>query len=198
MHGVICITFTQDEITRYQAARWIGTHEAIWRLLGFPLDWRYPAVQSLAVHAEHGEHVLFRDDTDIQTIQPPLTTLTAFITYNNECYMDRTRQAGMPKSSLHLRYADMPTEFTWHNNNWKPRKHTTTSKNRTIGRMRLLPASAGEEYYLRAILCVIKGKDATSWTALKTVDNQYVILKFNMHLINSNTLQINCNATYCF
>ena len=177
----MCIVFHQDEITRYQAARWIGTHEAIWRLLGYPLDWRYPAVQSLAVHAEHGEHVLFRDDTDIQTIQAPLTTLTAFIAYNNECHLDRTRQAGMPKSSLHLRYADMPTEFTWQTNNWKPRKRRTNSKNRTIGRMRLLPASAGEEYYLRAILCVIKGADATSWTALKTVDNQYVILENSIH-----------------
>ena len=54
--------------------------------------------------------------------------------------------------------------------------------------MRLLPASAGEEYYLRAILCVIKGADATSWTALKTVDNQYVILKNIIHLININNL----------
>lgn len=172
MPGAICIV-SQDEIARYQAARWIGTHEAIWRLLRFPLDWRYPSVQSLTVHSENGENVLFRDDTDIRTIQAPKTTLTAFIAYNQECCVDPTRQAGMPKSSLHLRYADMLSEFTWNNNCWKPRRLTAASANRTIGRMRLIPASAGEEYFLRAILCVVKGAEATTWTTLRTVDDRY-------------------------
>ena len=43
-------TLRFDEIQNFQDARYIGPHEACWRILGFSIHSRDPAVQLLAVH----------------------------------------------------------------------------------------------------------------------------------------------------
>ncbi|GJY59729.1 DNA helicase [Tanacetum coccineum] len=42
-----------DEIKNYVEARYIGPHEACWRILDFPIHYRNPPVQTLAVHLEN-------------------------------------------------------------------------------------------------------------------------------------------------
>ena len=49
-----------DEITKFQDARYIGPHEACWRILGFDIHSRQPAVQILAVHLKNMQRVNFR------------------------------------------------------------------------------------------------------------------------------------------
>lgn len=52
-----------DEIVRYQMGRYINSNEAVWRILGFPIHDRYPAVQHLTIHLENGQRVYFTTET---------------------------------------------------------------------------------------------------------------------------------------
>ncbi|XP_044599590.1 uncharacterized protein LOC123275503 [Cotesia glomerata] len=68
-----------DEITLYQIGRYISSNEAVWRIFGFPIHERDPAVVQLAVHLENGQRVYFTNETAIdRAINPPKTTLTEF------------------------------------------------------------------------------------------------------------------------
>ncbi|GBM86776.1 hypothetical protein AVEN_203254-1 [Araneus ventricosus] len=68
-----------DEITNYQIGRYISSNEAVWRIFGFQIHERDPAVIHLAVHLENGQRVYFTDETALdRAINPPKTTLTEF------------------------------------------------------------------------------------------------------------------------
>ena len=53
-------------------------NEALWRLLGLPLDERYLDVTRLDVRLENGQRVSFNKYNFQDTILSPKTTLTAF------------------------------------------------------------------------------------------------------------------------
>ena len=69
-----------DEISNFQDSRYIGPHEACWRILGFNIHSRDPPVQILAVHLENMQQVTFRARQQLQSIvdneQNKRTTLT--------------------------------------------------------------------------------------------------------------------------
>ena len=70
-----------DEISEYQNARYISSHEASWRILESPIHERFPPVQQQpTVHLENGQWVYFTEDTarDQASGDPPKTTLTEF------------------------------------------------------------------------------------------------------------------------
>ncbi|XP_055307176.1 uncharacterized protein LOC129571398, partial [Sitodiplosis mosellana] len=46
---------SHDEVTQYQTGRYISSHEAVWRILGFNIHERFPAVVQLTVHLENGQ-----------------------------------------------------------------------------------------------------------------------------------------------
>ena len=45
----------KDEISDYQLGRYVGSNEAFWRLMQFPIHKRFPAIIHLAVHLENGK-----------------------------------------------------------------------------------------------------------------------------------------------
>ncbi|GJV87496.1 DNA helicase [Tanacetum coccineum] len=59
-----------DEIKNFVEARYIGPHEACWRILEFPIHYRDPAVQILAVHSENMQQIRFRSRERLQSIFP--------------------------------------------------------------------------------------------------------------------------------
>lgn len=144
----------------------------------FPVTGRKPSVQGLSVHEEMLQTVFFQEDTLLEDIEPRATSLTKWLEFNAECAKKcalpvddpKHMPANHPKSSLQVKYADMLSKFVWKNNRWMPRVLTATSDSTTIGRMYLLPPSAGEAYYLRCILTAATGAEATSWQALKCFD----------------------------
>lgn len=54
-----------DEIMLCQIDRYISSNEAVWRMFGFPIHKRNPAVIHLAVHLENGQRVFFTNETAI-------------------------------------------------------------------------------------------------------------------------------------
>lgn len=92
-----------DEITGYQAGRYISSNEAAWRIFGFPLHERYPTVTHLDVHLENGQRVYFNENNLIDRIaNPPKTTLTEFFEL---CKIDTFAKT--------LLYSEVPKYFTW-------------------------------------------------------------------------------------
>ncbi|XP_044575238.1 uncharacterized protein LOC123259042 [Cotesia glomerata] len=95
-----------DEITIYQIGRYISSNEAVWRIFGFPIHERDPAVIHLSVHLENGQRVYFINDTALdRAINPPKTTLTEFFELCN-----RADAFGTFAQILH--YSEVPRYFT--------------------------------------------------------------------------------------
>ncbi|XP_044588813.1 uncharacterized protein LOC123267994 [Cotesia glomerata] len=58
-----------DEVTKYQAGRYISSSEAVWRIFRFPIHDRFPSVMHLAVHLENGQRIYFTEQDVIDKFQ---------------------------------------------------------------------------------------------------------------------------------
>nr|GEV11826.1 DNA helicase [Tanacetum cinerariifolium] len=117
-----------DEIKNFVDARYIGPHEACWRILNFDIHYRDPAVQILAVHLENMQRVTFKSKDNLQTVfnnpTKKKTTLTEWL----EWY---------------------PTDKYWQ------RRHNLNKS--SIGRLTYVHPSLGELFHERILLCHQKG-----------------------------------------
>lgn len=150
-----------DEIKNFVDARYIGPHEACWRIFGFDIHSREPAVQILSVHLEGMQHVTLRERQSLQSVvdNPGAhrTTLTEWLKFNEWSAVGR-----------HLTYLQFPSEFVWSKKDkqWFPRRN----KNKpSIGRMAYVHPSSGELFYQRLLLCHQKG--CTSFPSIRKVNN---------------------------
>lgn len=160
---------TNDEITQFQTGRYICSNEAFWRIFGFNMHERYPAVQHLAVHLENGQRVYFSDkNARQQATNPKNTTLTAFFQL---CQKDSFAKT--------LYYHDILKYYTWNvsKGEFFRRKHgrevseyTGIYESGTLGRVYTVHPKDAECYYLRLLLHTIKGP--TSFDALKSINNE--------------------------
>lgn len=79
MFGVTNDTIDHDEINLYQLGRYISSNEAIWRIYGFNIHERYPAVIHLSVHLENGQRVYYTENNAREkAFNPSDSTLMAF------------------------------------------------------------------------------------------------------------------------
>jgi PIF1-like helicase len=133
---------------------------AAWRIFDFKMHERLPAVTRLQLHLPDQQMVVF-DTTDpnreqlLHRSNIRKTTLTEF-------FVACQKYPG----ARDLTYPQMPSKFVWYasKKEWTPRKQ----RNSTIGRVYFAGPAAGERYYLRMLLYVVKGP--RSWDELKTVD----------------------------
>ena len=158
---------TDDEVTHYQMGRYISSNEACWRLLGFPIHERHPAIINLSVHLENGQRVYFTKQNALQqAVSPKDTTLTAFFKL---CQQD--------PFAVTLFYHEVPSYFTWNNKEWNRRKRGAMVtgcpgiyKDEALGRVYTVHPGQQECFYLRILLHAVKGP--TSFDALRTVNGQ--------------------------
>ena len=149
-----------DEIKNFQDARYIGPHEACWRILGFQIHSRDPPVQILAVHHENMQRITFRSQQRIQSIvdseHNKRTTLTEWFAYN-----------AYNTDGRHLTYLNFPNEYVWYKDGkyWQRRKRSATL---SIGHLAYVHPSSGDAFYLRLLLCHQKGR--VSFRHVRTVD----------------------------
>ncbi|GFY04397.1 ATP-dependent DNA helicase [Trichonephila clavipes] len=102
----------QDEVTRYESGRYISSSEAVWRILYFPINERFPPVMHLSVHLENGQRVYFTEDNVIhKIINPQKTTLMAFFEL---CQVDNFVKT--------LLYCEVPAYYIWKNSKFYRRK----------------------------------------------------------------------------
>ena len=154
-----------DEIEAFQLGRYISSNEAAWRIFGFNIHERYPAVVHLSVHLENGQRVIFNDNNfQRQIMESPKTTLTAFF---DLCKTDSFART--------LIYSDLPTYYTWNKSSksWQRRKKGKPLDNYpgikaddALGRVYTVHPNNSECFYLRLLLHIVRGP--LSFKCLKT------------------------------
>ena len=158
----------QDEVAAFQDLRSIGASEACWRLFGFEMSDRSPAVVALQVHLEHQQLIYFQPGEERQAVagEPRRTQLTAWLVYNRE-------SAGDDPECLTILYADFPHKYRWvpGTKRWLRRSNVLAAP--TIGRVVSLTPRHGDVFYLRVLLHHVPG--ATTFADLRTVDGQVCV-----------------------
>jgi hypothetical protein len=118
-----------------------------------------PTVVRLQLHLPHQQMILFNPNqvSHDQILHRPTIHKTNLTEFFEAC-----RQ--YPNARM-LTYPNFPTEFVWDKPKkvWKPRK-----KGKAIGRVYFAGPAAGERYYLRMLLYIVRGP--TSWEDLQTVN----------------------------
>lgn len=146
-----------DEISDYVEARYISPVEACWRILGFKMHSQSHAIHRLPVHLPNEHTIVFSEDMrNMPSISNRTTKLLAFF---DLCNHDIDAQ--------NIAYHDVPLHYVWQNHQWIPRQRGT---NNIIGRMYTVSVSEGERFYLRMLLCHVKGPK--SFRDIRTFDGQ--------------------------
>ena len=148
-----------DEISAYTDTRYVSAPEAAYRIFGFPLHESAPPIQRLQVHLPDQQVVTFNDGevlaAQVEHRQLWKTTLTEFF---EAC----RREIGNARCLL---YIDMPAHFIWDATakEWRVRRRGCS-----IGRMPIASPQSGDRFFLRILLCHVRGP--TSFSDLRTVN----------------------------
>ena len=150
----------RDEIREHIDGRFVGASEGAWRIFHFNMHGESPNVVRLEVHlpGQHLVHFDPEDDPDVvmERASNEVTKLTGFFKANR----DLGELGGLARQ---LTYQEFPQKLVWKKKGWAVRK-----KGFAIGRMYFVSPSAGERFYLRTLLTVVRG--STSFEELRTVD----------------------------
>ncbi|XP_013745491.2 uncharacterized protein LOC106448109 [Brassica napus] len=136
-----------DEIDRYLECRYISACEASWRLFSFHVHHNQPSVMKLTLHLPGKQRLVYDQNKRLAEVlsQEDIekTMLTAYFVAN-QTY----------EEARELTYIQFPEHFVYHSDNktWTPRKQGAA-----IGRLVYVPPTAGDKYYLRILLNVVKG-----------------------------------------
>jgi hypothetical protein len=95
-----------NEIKCYLDARWIGPHEASWRIFEFRMHAESPPVEMLPVHEEGPQAVVFEPD------QPGEAVLNAAARKPSKLMAFFKYYADHPQATKYL-YSNMPQHFVW-------------------------------------------------------------------------------------
>ena len=135
----------RDEIADYIDLRSVGSSEAAWHLLAYPITERYPAVMALRVHLKDQQQVVFDLDTEDEALEMQRETeLTAFFKFNQSRSNDDIETLPM--------YVDMPKGYIYDKKHKEWRQRKRTRKEAVIGRIHTVNPVAGDTYYLRMLL----------------------------------------------
>ncbi|KAJ1692458.1 hypothetical protein LUZ63_009156 [Rhynchospora breviuscula] len=137
-----------DEIRHYLDCRYLTPSEAIWRIFSFNIHYSYPTVERLPVHLLSQNNIIFSDFQELDEIASSdsfaFTKLMAWFKLNKTDELARG-----------LTYIEIPSKFTWKKDkkSWARRKQNR----RRLARMLFVHPNAGELYYLRMLLNIIRG-----------------------------------------
>lgn len=148
----------QDEIKAYLDCRYISATEAIWRIFEFDMFYREPSVERLSFHLPEQQTIYFPEGITINSIlnRPGIekTMFTEWMSINRDNMEARQ-----------LTYSEFPTKFVW---NSSQKTWTMRRSGRCVGRIYYVPPTAGEKYYLRMLLNIVRG--CSSYEQIRTVN----------------------------
>uniref|UniRef100_A0A1J3JG54 Helitron helicase-like domain-containing protein n=1 Tax=Noccaea caerulescens TaxID=107243 RepID=A0A1J3JG54_NOCCA len=136
-----------DEIKNFLDCRFLSACEAIWRIFGYDIHYSRPAVQRLTLHLEDQQPLIYNGKQSLDSIL-------------SRAGIDKTMFTEWMKMNLideearTLTYLQFPTRFVWNSTKktWTKRK-----EGHTIGRIVNIHPTAGQLYYLRMLLNVVRG-----------------------------------------
>ena len=136
-----------DEIKQYYNCRYISSCEGSWRIFGYDIHKRHPAVQRLSFHLPNQQTIVYCSTDDVEELlDKPRVSESQFLSW-----FETNSQNSLAKS---LTYVEFPKHFVYERKKrcWKPRE-----SGKAIGRIHHVPPSCGELYYLRVLLNKVKG-----------------------------------------
>ena len=155
-------SITINEIQHFIDTRYVSAHESVWRIMHYKMHDEAPDVIRLVVHLPGQYLVTFSDNESLDTItqraRNQKTTLTAWFEAN--------RDQTIYRLAKDLTYTQFPHKFVFDKRIKKWKKRICGY---TIGRMYFVHPGAGERYYLRMLLNIVRG--AQSFKHLRTVNN---------------------------
>ena len=117
------------------------------------MQYCYPEVQKLQLHLHHNHQSLCMEGEETAALDRPVnTSLTGcFDTVCSKKHypLPDTEVETYPRAP-ELKYADIPTYFTWKRGKWNRRKSPNQSDN--IGRIYSAYVSSGERFYMQNLL----------------------------------------------
>ena len=152
----------RNEIVEYQDLRAVGSSEASWHLLNFPITDRHPPVMALRVHLKDEQQVVFDINSEVEALEKQRSTeLTAFFKFNEIAMKEGRGADDLPK------YVDMPKRHVYDKSKkqWRLRKRGDP----VIGRVHSVNPVAGETFYLRILLHDDHCKGKTSFQDMLTL-----------------------------
>jgi hypothetical protein len=169
-----------DEIEEYWNARYLSSTEATWRILGFHITQKIPAVTCLAVHVENSiHHSRYHTRANIHSQSKLLHYFArpqgSFIINQSQRSFDSLLYVEyfsffrlQPYEAMNdVRNNFFKERYTIQNS---PCMHVVQRLPRThhIARLQSVHLSVGELFYIRALL---QNRPATSFTDLRTINN---------------------------
>lgn len=153
-----------DEIGVYESRTYIGSMEAMWRILQLPTVEVKPAVTRLPVQLEGWQRIVYQPNNPEEAQEAfakgERTMITAYFEGNQD----------IPEAK-DIKYSNFPEYFTWNYtyHKWYLRKKALNSDKPpdSIGRLRTVHPGQVEEFCLRQLLLHRAG--ATSFAALRTI-----------------------------
>ena len=154
----------RDEIQEYEDLRSIGSSEATWHLMAFPIADRYPPVQALRVHLEDQQQVVFDEGNEEEALERQRETeLTAFFKLNENL---KTNQDPIDNVILPI-YTELPKKFRYDKSKKEWVRRKAQSEDTVIGRVHTVNPVAGDVFYLRILLHNDHCRGRTSFTDMK-------------------------------
>ncbi|XP_074318232.1 uncharacterized protein LOC141655028 [Silene latifolia] len=140
-----------DEIKRFYDCRYICACEAAWRIFGFDIHYRTPAVERLQYHLPDEQPIVFHDDDWVdEVVENTSHGVSQFLNWMG-CNNSTVEEMQVAKELL---YCEFPTKFVWKK---KVRQWSLRKKGFTIGRLVHVPPQCGELYFMRVLLNHVKG-----------------------------------------
>ena len=155
-------TQTINEVKEYLHCRYICEQDACWRMFGYDIHRHFPAVERMPVHMPNENFITFSARAKMDRLLSAeflrQTMLTQWFVCNELFPEART-----------LTYPEFPSKWVWdqRDRRWSKRKQ----RHDKIGRLRYVHPLAGERYYLRMLLLIVKG--ATSYEHLRFHNRVY-------------------------
>ena len=180
----------RDEIKRYIEGRYISASEAGHRIYQFDVHGQQPNVVRLQIHLPGQHMVVYDPEENIESILSRAshehTTLTAYFKANCD-------SGALGTEARKYTYQEFPQHFTWKSveKRWSIRK-----RDPAIGRMFFIPPTAGERFYLRTLLTVVKG--AKSFDDLRRYDCDEPYPTFHAACIARGLLEDDGEWNQCF
>jgi hypothetical protein len=141
-------TKTINEVKEYLDCRYICEQDACWRVFGFDIHRHYPSVERMPVHLPDDNCIVYETNTNIASVASKeflrRTMLTEWFVANQN-----------DRSGRDLTYCEFPSKWRWEasSRSWERRRRGTGK----IGRIYYVHPSAGERYFLRMLLLVVRG-----------------------------------------
>ena len=152
-------TNTRNEVKEYLDARFICPYDSCWRIFGFEIHRHFPPVERLPVHLPNENYITYHANANMSQILSQEFLRRTMLT---EWFVANQRH----ENARSLTYPDFPSEWRWDEKKilWEHRQ-----RHGKIGRIHFVHPSAGERYYVRMLVMVVKG--AQSYESLRTYDH---------------------------